>query len=116
MISPSMRNLRRAVILTWLTRTGSALAGPSVYPTAPDDPKAVTVRAVGNGMADDSAAIQQALDAVSNRGAGGIVYLPSGRYRPATGQRAVQRQRRRRQSKHVLSGDGQHRHRHRSRQ
>ena len=61
--------------------TVPAWAGPSVYLTAPDDPKAVTVRATGDGVADDSAAIQQALDAVSNRGAGGIVYLPSGRYR-----------------------------------
>ncbi|MFI5078481.1 MAG: glycosyl hydrolase family 28-related protein, partial [Vicinamibacteria bacterium] len=76
-----MMNLRRAALLAWLTMTVPAWAGPSVYLTAPDDPKAVTVRATGDGVADDSAAIQQALDAVSNRGAGGIVYLPSGRYR-----------------------------------
>jgi hypothetical protein len=58
-----------------------ALAGPSVYLTAPADPKAITVKATGDGVADDSAAIQQALDAASNRGAGGLVFLPSGRYR-----------------------------------
>ena len=81
MIGASMMNLRRAALLAWLTMTVPAWAGPSVYLTAPDDPKAVTVRAAGDGVADDSAAIQQALDAVSNRGAGGIVYLPSGRYR-----------------------------------
>ena len=81
MIGASMMNLRRAALLAWLTMTATAWAGPSVYLTAPDDPKAVTVRATADGAADDSAAIQQALDAVSNRGAGGIVYLPSGRYR-----------------------------------
>ena len=58
-----------------------AWAGRSVYLTAPADPKAVTVKATGDGVTDDGAAIQQALDAVSNRGAGGIVFLPSGRYR-----------------------------------
>ena len=62
-----------------------AWAGPSVYRTAPDDPKAVTVKATGDGVADDTAAIQQALDAVSNRGAGGLVFLPSGRYRLTRG-------------------------------
>src|SRR4051794_24700548 len=73
--------LRCAVTLACLALAVPAWAGPSVYLTAPDDPKAVTVRAAGDGVADDSAAIQQALDAASNRGAGGIVYLPSGRYR-----------------------------------
>jgi hypothetical protein len=81
MIGALMMNLRRAVALAWLTMTAPAWAGPSVYLTAPPDPKAVTVRATGDGVADDGAAIQQALDAVSNRGAGGLVYLPSGRYR-----------------------------------
>src|SRR5436190_17909731 len=81
MIGASMMNLRRTALLAWLTMTAPAWAGPSVYLTAPADPKAVTVRATGDGTADDTAALQQALDAVSNRGAGGIVYLPSGRYR-----------------------------------
>jgi hypothetical protein len=80
MIGAPMMKLR-AVALAWLTMTAPAWAGPSIYPTAPPDPKAVTVRATGDGVADDGPAIQQALDAVSNRGAGGIVYLPSGRYR-----------------------------------
>ena len=81
MIGASMMNLARAALVAWVTMTAPAWAGPSVYLTAPADPKAVTVRATGDGTADDTAAIQQALDAVSNRGAGGIVYLPSGRYR-----------------------------------
>lgn len=73
--------LRSAITIAWLAMTAPAWAGPSVYLTAPDDPKAVTVKATGDGVADDTAAIQQALDAVSNRGAGGLVFLPSGRYR-----------------------------------
>ena len=74
-------NPRYAAIVVLLATAVPVWAGPSVYLTAPDDPKAVTVRAVGDGRADDGPAIQQALDAASHRGAGGIVYLPSGRYR-----------------------------------
>jgi hypothetical protein len=75
------RLLALLACLTITVISTPAWAGPSVYLTAPDDPKAVTVKAAGDGVADDTAAIQQALDAVSNRGAGGLVFLPSGRYR-----------------------------------
>jgi len=53
----------------------------SVYLTAPDDPRAVTVKGVGDGRADDSVAIQRAIDAAAAGGHGGVVFLPSGRYR-----------------------------------
>ena len=68
-----------AVLLagTW----SAAHAGPSVYLTVPDDPQAITVTAVADGQADDTAAIQAAIDAAQHNGAGGIVWLPSGRYR-----------------------------------
>ncbi|MYM24270.1 gluconolaconase [Duganella sp. FT135W] len=56
-------------------------ASVSTYQSMPDDPRAVKVKAVGDGRADDSAAIQQALDAAANKGEGGVVFLPSGRYR-----------------------------------
>ena len=50
----------------------------------PPEPRAVTVRGVGDGRADDGPAIQRAIDAAAASGgkghAGGIVYLPSGRY------------------------------------
>lgn len=58
-----------------------AQAGTSVYATAPVDARATTVRGVGDGRADDSAAIQQAIDAAADPGGGGIVFLPEGRYR-----------------------------------
>jgi hypothetical protein len=74
-------NLRAVAAIAWMAMAAPAWAGPSVYLTAPGDPKAVTVHAAGDGVADDTAAVQQALDAVSNRGAGGLVFLPSGRYR-----------------------------------
>lgn len=61
---------------------GAALAqASSLLPATPVDPRAVTVAGVGDGIADDSAAIQAAIDASFARGGGGIVFLPAGRYR-----------------------------------
>ena len=59
----------------------AAQSSRSVYRTAPSDPQAVTIRGVGDGRADDSSAIQQGIDAAAKSGHGGIVFLPSGRYR-----------------------------------
>jgi len=64
----------------------AALAGAqqpavSAYSAAPNDPAAITVRARGDGVADDTAAIQAAIDAAAARPGGGIVFLPSGRHR-----------------------------------
>ena len=56
-------------------------ASTSVYRTQPNDPRAVIVKGVGDGRADDSAAIQAAIDAAAVGGHGGVVLLPSGRYR-----------------------------------
>ena len=58
-----------------------ATAATSVFATRPDDPRAVTVDARGDGRADDTAAIQAAIDTAAARGSDGIVFLPSGRYR-----------------------------------
>jgi sugar lactone lactonase YvrE/polygalacturonase len=61
----------------------AAVAAPrtSTMLAAPDDPHAVTVRGVGDGHADDTAAVQQAIDASRDKTGHGIVFLPSGRYR-----------------------------------
>jgi len=61
----------------------SALAQPShsVFATQPQDARAVTVDASGDGRTDDTAAIQSAIDAAYAKGGGGIVFLPSGHYR-----------------------------------
>ena len=55
----SMNTFRAAAVLALLGYAVPAWSGPSVYRTAPDDPRAITVRATGDGVADDSAAIQQ---------------------------------------------------------
>ncbi|RZM08857.1 MAG: gluconolaconase, partial [Sphingomonas sp.] len=78
----------RATIATALLASVStaALAAPSasVFTSAPADPRAVTVVAKGDGVTDDGAAIQRAIDAAAAQGGaggGGIVFLPAGRYR-----------------------------------
>ncbi|OAN56652.1 glycosyl hydrolase family 28-related protein [Sphingobium sp. TCM1] len=70
-----------ASVLLSLAAAQSALASPSVYTVAPDEPRAVTVQGVGDGRADDSAVIQQAIDKAAEKGGGGIVFLPAGTYR-----------------------------------
>jgi len=61
----------------------ASAATTSVYQTMPNDPRAIVVKGVGDGRADDTGAIQTAIDkAVDNRW-GGVVFLPSGRYRIA---------------------------------
>jgi polygalacturonase len=80
---------RRAACLcaVWLLTTAALMAatpvfaGTSVFQTAPSDPRAVTIAGSGDGRADDTDAIQRALDAASEHSAGGLVFLPSGRYR-----------------------------------
>ena len=70
-----------AAALLVLAAQEPALASPSVYTRAPDEPRAITVKAVGDGRADDSTAIQRAIDAAAEKGGGGIVFLPAGTYR-----------------------------------
>jgi hypothetical protein len=66
---------------TALMAATSISAGTSVFQTAPSDPRAVTVAGKGDGRADDTDAIQKALDAATEHSPGGVVFLPSGRYR-----------------------------------
>jgi len=56
-------------------------AGVSVFPVAPEEPSAITVTGTGDGRADDSDAIQQALDKARDKTGHGMVFLPSGTYR-----------------------------------
>src|SRR5690349_8466100 len=60
---------------------GSAVAAVSAFESAPADPRAVTVKGKGDGKADDTDAIQHAIDQAAEHGGGGVVFLPSGRYR-----------------------------------
>src|SRR5947207_8352596 len=76
--------------LAALVGVAIALAGPavaaSVFTTRPDDPAAVYVTPQefgvrGDGTSDDTAGIQAAIDKAGAGFGGGIVFLPSGRYR-----------------------------------
>jgi sugar lactone lactonase YvrE len=78
----------KQAIMTLLAAAATAATVPSAHAASisafqqmPDDPRAVTVHAKGDGKADDTAAIQAALDAAADHGEGGVVFLPSGRYR-----------------------------------
>ena len=69
-------------IASGLGWAGTASASNSVFRGAPSDPAAVAVRGVGDGRADDTAALQGAIDAAAGaHGEGGVVFVPSGRYR-----------------------------------
>ena len=60
-------------------------AAESLYTSRPPDPMAITADAAhglhGDGIADDTAALQAAIDQVADTSGTGIVFLPQGRYR-----------------------------------
>ena len=79
-------DLRAAISLLILASALPVLGSSSFYPVRLQDEKAVYLTPdkfsiVGDGVADDSAAIQQAIDQVQETSGEGIVFLPSGRYR-----------------------------------
>jgi sugar lactone lactonase YvrE len=72
--------------LLTLHRAASAAGGVSYYPLRLDDPKAVYLTkpgfpVQGDGQADDSAALQAAIDRVQETTGEGILFVPEGRYR-----------------------------------
>ena len=76
----------RAILLSAILAAASPVAvhaaiSNSFLPKAPDDPRAITVKAVGDGKADDTDAVQKAIDAARDGTGHGLVFLPSGRYR-----------------------------------
>ena len=68
-------------VLTLAAPVHAAAQGVSIFPTAPAEPKAVTVAAKGDGRTDDTDALQQALDQALDATHHGLVFLPSGTYR-----------------------------------
>jgi hypothetical protein len=74
------------LVAIFLRGASFALFAASVITARLDDPKAVYLAAPafdahGDGKADDSAAIQAAIDQAGNNVREGIVFVPSGRYR-----------------------------------
>ncbi|MDV3455762.1 glycosyl hydrolase family 28-related protein [Sphingomonas sp. HF-S4] len=71
-----------AALAAWLVLAAMpAAASQSVFASAPDEPAAVRVAGIGDGRADDSAALQRAIDKAADKSGGGIVFLPEGTYR-----------------------------------
>ena len=56
-------------------------AAQSVITTRPEDPSGIVVTADGTDEGDDTVAIQAAIDKAGTSFSGGIVFIPSGRYR-----------------------------------
>src|SRR5690349_3331858 len=77
------KGMRAGILAAVLLASASvAMAAPrSVILAAPDDPAAIRVQGVGDGRADDTDAVQRAIDAASAKTGHGLVFLPSGRYR-----------------------------------
>ncbi|MEW6390668.1 MAG: glycosyl hydrolase family 28-related protein [Pseudomonadota bacterium] len=74
--------MRAVVFAAILAVSTPALAETrSILTSIPDDPHAVVVKAVGDGRADDTDAVQKAIDAARDKTGHGLVFLPSGRYR-----------------------------------
>lgn len=76
-----VKKIALAAFLILSAPLAARAASNSVLQIKPDDPNAVTVAGKGDGRADDTAAIQSAIDAAAAHRAGGVVFLPAGRYR-----------------------------------
>ena len=71
-----------ALFLLGAIADATAQPGSSAFTTRLDDPRAIALSgAVGDGKADDSAAIQAAIDKAAADREEGIVFIPQGRYR-----------------------------------
>ncbi len=78
----------KKVVLAWVMAMGAAVPfhGASYYPERLEDARAVYLTpdgfgVKGDGKADDSAAVQAAIDRVQESTGEGIVFIPEGRYR-----------------------------------
>jgi len=76
----SLRTLGTSLVCLFVLGA-PVFASTSAFESAPADPRALTVKGQGDGRADDTDAIQRALDAAAEKPGGGVVFLPSGRYR-----------------------------------
>jgi hypothetical protein len=75
-----------AVLAAAILLSATPLFAGSYYPARLDDPKAIYLTQTdfsvkGDGIADDSAGLQQAVNAVQEKTNQGILFVPPGRYR-----------------------------------
>jgi sugar lactone lactonase YvrE len=85
---PTAGSRRSGVFAALLLAVSSPVLAASVFTARPEDPAAVYLTAPdfavgGDGIADDTAAVQAAVDKAGTSPNGGIVFLPAGRYRLA---------------------------------
>ena len=78
--------MRRLALLILMVSATAFMQAQSVYTAVPDDPNAVTLASPNfsvhaDGIADDSDALQQAIDRVQETVHHGIVFIPAGHYR-----------------------------------
>ncbi len=81
-----MHRVHRALVAFLLSAIAFPLMAQSFYPLRPDDSNAVYLDkgqfgAKGDGIADDSDALQQAINRVEETTRQGVVLIPEGRYR-----------------------------------
>ena len=79
-----MKTLMRPRLLfaLLLLSLGTSAFAASVFRTRPEDPRAVSVEgARADGVTDDSAALQAAINRAGSAASEGVVFIPSGRYR-----------------------------------
>lgn len=83
MTTPPIAFARRRIVLLFifLGFTAAAKGGESCYPEHLDDPKAIYLTAAGDGVADDTAAMQNGINKVVENTNNGILFVPSGTYR-----------------------------------
>lgn len=79
-------HLRRCILGSIGGLVALPMLASSYYTSRPEDARAVYLTSTdfpvkGDGIADDSAALQQAIDRVQEKTNQGLVFIPSGRYR-----------------------------------
>src|ERR1035438_7350940 len=78
---------QRGIIACLALLAAGGLRGASYYTSRPDDPSTLTLTKESfpglqaDGLGDDTAFIQDAIDKVSAKGRGGVVLIPEGQYR-----------------------------------
>ena len=82
----AMTRRHHPLLLVLMLGMSSPSLAASVFTVRPDDPAAVYLTSPdfavrGDGLADDTAALQAAVDKAAATPDGGILFVPSGRYR-----------------------------------